>query len=187
MAIGKFLFSCYMPNSFLFASLIHASAHGGKPDTERTFVLKRQLGDNPQLLTGRRIYTKSSKYRVEDKGTRVWEEKVADIGKKKNEASFPKHVSLVIIPRAIAWKQTTKMNIMPCEINVILAFWVNKVLRFHKTETQWKNIHDCNFWNINDEVWYVLREEGRVCVCMKSLSFYLTDNKHHSAWFLEAA
>lgn len=77
------------------------------------------------------------------------------------------------------------MNIMPSEINVILLFWVNKVLKFRKTETQWKNIHDYNFWNLNDEVWCVLREEGRGCMCIKSLSFSLTDNKYGSAWFPE--
>lgn len=49
MAIGKFLFSCFMPKSFLFTSLIHVSVHGGNPDTEEIFVLKRLLGDNVEL------------------------------------------------------------------------------------------------------------------------------------------
>jgi len=71
MAIGKFVFCYYVPNSFLFASLIHTSTHGGNPDTEGTFVLQHQLGDSPQLLTGRQIRKKSSKYRGEDKGTRA--------------------------------------------------------------------------------------------------------------------
>lgn len=56
MAIGKFLLSCYVPNSFLFASLIHLSACGGNPDIEGTCVQKCQLGDNPHPLMGRWIY-----------------------------------------------------------------------------------------------------------------------------------
>lgn len=67
----------------------------------------------------------------------VWDEKVSDSGWK-NEVSFLKPASLIIIPRATVWKQKTKMNIMPSEIIVSLSFWVNKVLTFHKTETQWK-------------------------------------------------
>lgn len=48
-----------------------------------------------------------------------------------------------------------------------------------------KNIHDSSFWNINDEVWCLLREEGGGFVYIKSLSFYLTGNKYGSAWFSE--
>lgn len=40
----------------------------------------------------------------------------------KNEASFPTHTSSVISPRAMALKQTAKINIMPSEINLILSF-----------------------------------------------------------------
>lgn len=48
--------------AFLFVSLNHMSVHRSNPDTEGTFMLKRQLRDNLQILTGRQIYKKSSKY-----------------------------------------------------------------------------------------------------------------------------
>lgn len=119
MAIGKFLLSCYVPNSFLFASLIHLSACGGNPDTEGTCVLKCQLGDNAQPLMGRWIYKKISKYKVEEQGTWFWEKKMAESGQK-NEASFPKQTSSIISPRVIALKQTAKIIIIPSEINLVL-------------------------------------------------------------------
>lgn len=188
MAIGKFLLSCYVPNSFLLTSAILLSVCGDNPDTEETCVLKCRLGDNPQLLMRRWIYKKISKYKVEEQGAWFWEKKMAESGQK-NEASFPKHTSSIISPRATALKQTAKINIMPSEINLVPSFWVNNVLSCYKTESLQENIHDSNFWNINDAVWCVLREEDEcvcVCLCMKTSSFHLTDNKYSSAWSPEA-
>lgn len=81
MAIGKFLLSCCVPNSFLFAALIHLSVCGGNPDTEGTCVLKRQLGDNPQLME-RWIYKNISKYRIEEQGAWFWEERWQRVSEK---------------------------------------------------------------------------------------------------------
>lgn len=171
MAIGKFLLSCYVPNSFSFASLIHLSVCGDNPDTEETCVQKCQLGDNPQPLMGRWINKKISKYRVKEQGAWFWKKKVVEIGWK-NEASFPNHTSSVISPKAMALKQTAKINIMPSEMNLILSFWVNNVSSFYKTEALQENIHDSNFWNIKDAIWRVLMEEDK-CVCVHENFIFL--------------
>lgn len=80
-------------------------------------------------------------FSVKHEGTGVWDEET--VGReRKNEASFLKHGILIIIPRAITWKQTTEMNILPYEISVSQSFCLNKILRFHKAEIQLKNICD---------------------------------------------
>lgn len=74
----------------------------------------------------------------------------------------------------MALKQTAKITIMPPKINLIQSFWVNKVLSSYKIEALQENIHDFNFWNINDAVWCVLREEDEhVCVCVHENFIFL--------------